>query len=184
MPRFSRRNGHGSLAQRGFSYLWVLLMVALMGVGMTLVAEIYHTTLRREQEKELIFIGRQFREALRRYYEFAPAGAQKVYPMSLDDLLQDSRTLSIHRHLRRIYKDPITGKAEWGVLRVGGRIVGVHSLSDQAPLKKAGFEPSEQMFIKAERYSAWLFSYPADLVVTTDGAALGIGNPLGDHHAK
>lgn len=185
MPRFSRRKEWTRRpAQWGFSYLWVLLMVALLGVGMTLVAEVYHTTLRREQEKELLFIGRQFREALRRYHESAPAGAQKLYPVSLDELLQDSRALSLQRHLRRLYKDPVTGKAEWGLLRIGGRIVGVHSLSEQEPLKKTGFEPSEQMFTNAERYSAWLFSYPADLMVKADGAELGAGSAPGDHHVK
>lgn len=185
MPRSSSPAGHTSRkSQRGFSYLWVLLMVALLGVGMTLVAEVYHTTLRREQERELIFIGRQFREALRRYHEAVPMGAPKTYPASLDELLQDSRSVSVQRHLRRVYNDPMTGKAEWGLIRVGGRIVGIHSLSEQEPLKKTGFEASEQMFMNAGRYSAWVFSYPADLIVKADGAEIGAGGATEIHHAK
>lgn len=180
MARFDSNRGR----QRGFSYLWVLLLVALMGVGMTLTAEVYRTTVQRQQEKELIFIGHQFREALRRYAEAAPAGTPHPYPDALEDLLRDSRSVAMRRHLRRIYVDPLTGKAEWGMIRVGGKIVGIHSLSPRLPLKQSGFDASEQSFANAESYSDWAFTYPADLMVKTDGAALPPNTVPGVDHAK
>ena len=62
------------------------------------------------------------------------------YPESLDDLLEDNRGLVTRRHLRKIFVDPMTGRSEWGLVRVGGRIVGVHSLSDAIPVKQANFD--------------------------------------------
>ena len=46
----------------------------------------------------------------------------------------------------QIYPDPLTGKAEWGLARAGGRIVGVHSLSDRQPHKEDGFDADDQRF--------------------------------------
>lgn len=151
--------------ERGFSYLWVLMAVALMSVGMVVAAEVYMTSARRENEKELLFIGRQFREAIARYYESMPGGA-KHYPQSLDSLLRDPRFPGMRRHLRRIYIDPMTGKAEWGVLRVGKRIVGVHSVSVAAPLKVGNFEPADAGFAGKKKYSEWVFTHPPHLSVS------------------
>jgi hypothetical protein len=42
----------------------------------------------------------------------------------------------MQRYLRRIYRDPMTSKTEWGLVQsVDGRIMGVHSLSKDKPLK-------------------------------------------------
>jgi type II secretory pathway pseudopilin PulG len=157
--------------QQGFAYLWLLLLVALMGVGMTQVATVYETTLRQEQEKELLFVGRQFREALRQYYEHTPAGQPQKYPASLEELLGDPRFVSAHRYLRRIYRDPVTGSAEWGLVVVAGRIVGVHSLSDQKPLKLKGFAAEDGAFQDAAHYSDWAFTYPPGLLIKSEGQA-------------
>lgn len=40
----------------------------------------------------------------------------------------------------------MTGKAEWGLVVVAGRVVGVHSLSQDMPIKVANFEPAEAAF--------------------------------------
>lgn len=139
----------------GVSYLWVLVTVALLAIGSALAGTIYAIDLKREREQELLRIGREFRAALLAYYEVSP-GAKK-FPPSLDDLLRDPRFPGIKRHLRRIYADPITGKAEWGVVRIGDQIVGVHSLSDRAPLKLGNFEPDEADFTGKVKYSDWIF---------------------------
>ena len=151
--------------QTGLSYLWVLLLVAFMGVSLTLAVEIDSTASQRDKEKELLTIGRQFRAAIGRYYETQLAGSKREYPATLDDLLQDNRVPGIKRHLRKVFVDPMTGKAEWGLVLVGGRIVGVHSLSDKIPIKQEGFEAEDMNLRGKERYAEWMFVYPFDLML-------------------
>jgi type II secretory pathway pseudopilin PulG len=153
-----------SARQAGFSYLWVLLLVALMGVGLTVVAEMDSAISQRDREKALLVTGRQFQIAIGRYYEGA-AGGRNEYPATLEDLLQDPRYPGIMRHLRKIFTDPMTGKAEWGLLRIGGRIVGVHSLSEKTPIKQANFEAEVSHFAGAQKYTDWVFTYPPDLIL-------------------
>lgn len=159
--------------RRGFTYLWTLLVIAFMGIGLVIASEVYSTALQREREQELIFIGREFRQAIGRYYESNMAGGQKQYPLTLDDLLKDPRFPNGRRYLRRIYIDPMTGKNQWGTILVRGRVAGVYSLSEKVPIKQDHFEGSESGFRGKEKYSEWKFTYPADLVLSP---------PLGTGH--
>lgn len=152
-------------SQNGFTYLWMLLLVALMGIALTAVAQVHTTIVQRDKEQALLMMGRQFQTAIGRYYESQVNAGKKEYPASLDDLLLDPRFPGVKRHLRQVFVDPMTGKAEWGLLRVGGRIVGVYSLSEQTPIKQANFEATIGHFAGAKKYSDWVFSYPADLTV-------------------
>lgn len=151
--------------ESGFTYLWVLFLVFLMGLGLMAASEIASTASQREKEKELLAIGRQFRTAISSYYEIQVPGGRHQYPTSLEDLLLDRRHPGIRRHLRKIFVDPLTGKAEWGEVRVGGRIVGVHSLSGKMPIKQAGFETENMAFKGKQKYSEWFFVYPPDLII-------------------
>lgn len=143
--------------QSGFSYLWVLLLVAVMGLGLSVASDMYVTTAKREREKELLAIGRQFQAAIRRYHDFRAGEAQAQYPASLEDLLRDPRAPGTVRHLRKIFVDPMTGKAEWGLIKLGDRVVGVHSMSRDAVLKKDGFDPDQQGLAQRDNYAQWLF---------------------------
>jgi len=74
--------------------------------------------------------------------------------------VQDPRYLATRRHLRRIYLDPMTGTREWGLLKgPDGGIVGVHSLSPAAPMKRANFPVGLDAFEKAKTYADWKFVY-------------------------
>lgn len=147
------------VAQRGFTYLAVLFMVALMGLALTGIGTVWHTAAQREKERELLYVGKQFRRAIESYYESSP-GALKKYPSSLDELLKDSRFPNIRRHLRRIYRDPVGGGKEWGIIRAPqGGIMGVHSLSTEAPLKKARFREADRGLSDKARYADWQFVY-------------------------
>jgi type II secretory pathway pseudopilin PulG len=157
-------SGSASARQAGFSYLWVLLLVALMGVGLTVAAEMDSTISQRDREKALLATGRQFQIAIGRYHKSA-AGGRNEYPAALEDLLQDARYPGTMRHLRKIFIDPMTGKAEWGLVRIGGRIVGVHSLSEKTPIKQANFEAEVSHFAGAQKYTDWVFTYPPDLIL-------------------
>jgi len=128
----------------------------------TIGVEVDSTFVQRERERELLSVGRQFRAAIGRYYETTLSAGRHEYPVSLDELLQDNRAAGITRHLRKVFVDPMTGKPEWGLVRVGGRIVGVHSLSDKIPIKQDGFEPEELSLRNKRKISEWVFAYSGE----------------------
>ena len=118
-------------AQGGFTYVGLLLLLAVLALASLLTSEVAATATRRAQERELDGIGREFADALRAYARVTPAGAS-ARPMRLDDLLKDPRVFVTRRFLRRIYVDPLTGRAEWGTMVApGGGIVAVYSLAKQ-----------------------------------------------------
>lgn len=137
----------------------MLLLVATTSTGALALGTMWQTAQRRDQERELLAIGDEFRRAIGSYHRQA-AGGRRQYPRRLEDLVLDPRAPDVRRHLRRIYADPITGKDTWGIVRApDGGIMGVHSLSDAAPLKTASFAPVDRAFEGMTRYSAWQFVY-------------------------
>jgi type II secretory pathway pseudopilin PulG len=141
---------------RGFTYLTVLFMVAIMGFGLALAGEVWHTAAAREKEAELLYAGNQYRKAIERYYLSGP----RQYPRSLEDLLKDPRKPDTVRHLRRLYPDPITGKSEWGIVKApDGGVMGVYSTSEEQPLKTAGFRLRDRGFENVAKYSGWNFAH-------------------------
>jgi type II secretory pathway pseudopilin PulG len=143
--------------QRGFTYIAVLFVVAVLAGGLALAGEVWQTSAMREREADLLFIGNQYRRAIRLYYEATP-GPLKRYPRSLDELIKDARQASSQRYLRRLYPDPITGSDDWGlVMAPDGGILGVHSRSEAAPLKIAGFRVRDANLEGMRRYSDWKF---------------------------
>lgn len=147
--------------QRGFTYLAVLLAVAVIGIGLAATGKIWSQARQREQEQELLFVGNQFRQAIALYYQRTP-GAAPRYPAELEDLLQDKRYPGTQRYLRKLYADPMTGKPEWGLVTApGGGIMGVYSLSGMTPIKTSGFWERDRTFEGANHYSDWKFFYEA-----------------------
>ena len=118
-------------------------------------------------------MGHQLRGAIARYYETQVSGGKSEYPVSLDDLLLDNRFPGIRRHLRKVFIDPMTSKPEWGLMRVGGRIVGVYSLSETMPIKQDRFEAEDMAFRGKAKYSEWVFTYPPDLLLRDPAAVAG-----------
>jgi hypothetical protein len=158
--------------QGGFTYLMVMIFVAAMGFGLAAVGEFTSHAEQRAKEVELLFVGDQFRQAIRAYYEGTP-GIAKRYPQKLEDLLKDARYPVAKRYLRRIYVDPMTAKAQWGVVEApGGGIMGVYSRSTTEPVKSGAFAVADRAFTGATHYSDWQFSY---LPVTAP--APGAGGP-------
>ena len=118
----------GAKCQRGFTYLWVLVAIAVLGIGLLAISEIWVTSARRQKLVELDWIGGEFTRAIGSYYQATP-GAAKAYPKNLQELVQDQRYVTVRRHLRTVYINPFTGKADWAlVLAADGRIRGVRSV--------------------------------------------------------
>ena len=146
-------------AERGFTYIWILFTVALAGIVLAAAGQLWQTEARREKEVELMFAGEQFRQAIGSYYESSP-GMPKRFPDSEQKLLFDDRFPIPKRHLRKFYFDPMTGRAEWGLIRKPGiGIVGVHSFSTRKPFKRANFHERYAAFSDAASYQDWAFVY-------------------------
>lgn len=142
--------------ERGFTYLGALFLVALTGMALAAAGQFWSTANQRARERELLWVGNQYAQALRSYYRASPGVAQ--YPQALEDLLEDRRFPSAHRHLRRLYPDPITGSADWRLIRsFDGRIAGIHSRSQQGPLKQARFPAQWVEFERMGSYADWHF---------------------------
>jgi len=147
-------------AQHGLTYIALLLAIALHGAALAAIGTVWHTAQKRERERELLFIGEQFRRAIRSYAQSGP-GVQGQLPRALDDLLLDPRFPGVKRHLRKIFTDPMTGANEWGLVKTpdGKGILGVYSLSDEVPLKTANFQPAQTVFEQAGSYADWKFVF-------------------------
>jgi len=145
----------------GFTFLGLMLVIAVLGVMLLSVGELWHFARKRDKELELLFVGDQYRRAIKSYYDQTPASnRQQQYPMTLEELLKDPRYPTTQRYLRRIYPDPVSGNEEWGLLKnPSGGIVGVHSLSEDTPAKLGGFRPVDGEFEGKAKYSDWHFMY-------------------------
>jgi type II secretory pathway pseudopilin PulG len=156
--------------QGGFTYIGLLLAIALAGTALAGAGTLWSTEAKRDREAELLFVGDQFRRAIASYYETAPAGQPNRFPSKLEDLVQDRRWPTVRRHLRKLYADPITGSPEWAIVRGPNEtIAGVHSKSSVAPLKRAGFPKDYEQFSSATSYTDWKFAHSPTRAETPRG---------------
>lgn len=148
-------------SRNGFTYIGILIAITIIGVALAETGIIWHTAQQRDRERQLLYVGDQFRLAIDRYYNVGAAvGAAGQYPQSLDDLLRDPRLVGVSRYLRKIYYDPMTGTQHWGLIRNSvGRIMGVYSLSDKYPIKQSNFPSTDKGFEGKKKYSQWTFIY-------------------------
>lgn len=158
-------------AQGGFTYLGVLLLIMVMGMGLASAGEMWATASRRDRERQLLWVGTQYAQALRSYYRSSPGVAQ--YPKELADLLQDERFPNPKHHLRQLYPDPIGG-GEWALMRgFDGRITGLSSASTEKPLKQANFPSQWSDFNGMASYKDWQFVAEKAFLDGSSGAAKG-----------
>ena len=144
---------------RGFTYIGLLVAIAVMGIGLAAAGPIARTLQLRDKERELLFIGDEMRRAIGQFYEKSPGGL-KQYPKKLEELLRDNRYPNVQRYLRKLYTDPLTGKKQWGLIETPGvGITGVYSLSAETPVKTANFPALYKSFQGAKKYSDWKFVY-------------------------
>jgi type II secretory pathway pseudopilin PulG len=156
MPRLYRSSD-------GFTYIAALFMVVIMGIMMGAVGQSVRVIMQREKEKELIFRGLQYRDAIERWN----SKPVKVPLKDLKDLVEPTTSSNIDRSkdrmLRKLYKDPMTADGKWKTLPnppdpVQG-IYGVASTSNEEPLKQGNFPEIIKSFEGKKKYSEWEFIY-------------------------
>jgi type II secretory pathway pseudopilin PulG len=151
--------------ERGFTYVGLLVLVALIGVMLAAAGEVASTAARREREAQLLWVGHEYRAAIGRYWS-----QRRTYPQSLQDLLgaapgtTSDSAVPVH-YIRRLYADPMTNAVDWALVPApGGGIMGVASSSKRAPLKTGHFEDVDREFEKATSYNDWQFTFASAVV--------------------
>jgi len=159
----------------GFTYLGLIIFIAIIGIASAASLQVGSILERRAAEEELLDVGAAFLDALVSYYAATPAGQAATMPQSLEDLLKDPRYPNTLRHLRKLYVDPLTGKAEWGTIMMpsagGVGIIGVYSLSEAAPIKVGNFSTRFQDFQGKASYRDWKFLAVPEPVVAAPAIA-------------
>jgi type II secretory pathway pseudopilin PulG len=144
---------------KGFTYLGLLIFIAVIGLASTAGVSVGTLVQRRSAEQDLLFIGSQFRNAFQSYYTATPAG-QRPYPNTLEELVKDPRFPQPVRHLRKVYADPITGKIDWVLIAAPmGGTMGISSKSEAQPIKIGNFDEADKMLEGKSKYSEWVFFY-------------------------
>jgi type II secretory pathway pseudopilin PulG len=142
----------------GFAVVALVVLVAIIGIAAACAIKLGSVRERRAREAQLLEVGNAFSEALSSYAEATPRGGQRE-PMALEDLVRDPRFPGVRRHLRKIFADPLTGRAEWGIVqseRAAG-IIGVYSLAPGRPVKTGNFDPAHEDFAGKTSYRDWIF---------------------------
>jgi type II secretory pathway pseudopilin PulG len=145
------------MRQRGYILVVTMFMAFMVAVLLIALARWWQAEARREKERELLWVGSQFRAALAGYAAASPAGATPR-PPDLAALLRDDRDGTLRRHLRRIYIDPMTASDAWGIVTAeDGSVLAVHSRFSGRPLAPDGASPRFRMFEGTTLYSQWRF---------------------------
>jgi general secretion pathway protein G len=121
--------GRGAARPRraaGLTYVELLVTCAVLAILAAATIPVAKTALKREREVELRQALRQIRTAIDQYKTYCDSGLiikegvdSECYPPDLDTLVKGvSQVGTIDKKLkflRRIPKDPFTGKPEWGL---------------------------------------------------------------------
>ena len=171
---------HGTW-QGGFTLLGLLFLVAGLGVGMAALGTMWHSAVQREKERDLLFAGDQYSQAIESFWSVPlPVGTPRRLPKNFAELLADPRFPDTVRHLRRVYRDPMTGSDEWGLLKgPDGGIAGVYSLSGGAPFKRANFPSAYAAFAEAQSYRDWVFRFDVEKAERDAAQAAKAAAPAG-----
>jgi len=126
MTRTARR----ALARdRGFSFVELLVVTALIGILASAIMPLAHVAMQRQREIELRRTLRELRTSIDHFKDAADQGmiagtelklGNEGYPPTLDVLVEGVRAAGTAadrklKFLRRIPADPITGSKEWGM---------------------------------------------------------------------
>jgi type II secretory pathway pseudopilin PulG len=186
MTAAADRTPTGSRRQGGFTYLSLIILVAVIGLVAASTLKMGALLQRARAEQELLNIGAEFSDALQSYANATPAG-QPPQPPSLKELLKDPRFPGVRRHLRKLFVDPMTGSAEWGVVYLADKVgvIAVYSLSDAKAIKLSNFPSRYQVFEGKSLVSDWRFTMtgkaatagPADSAAPRQPVSPGIPNP-------
>lgn len=137
-------------------------MVVVTGIMLAAIGQSVSVIMQREREKELIFRGLQYRDAIERWNKKPNPPPLKDLKELVEPTVSSNVDRSKDRFLRKLYTDPITGR-EWKTLPSPPDphqgIYGVASPSDKEPFKQGNFPEVIKKFEGKKKYSEWEFVY-------------------------
>jgi type II secretory pathway pseudopilin PulG len=141
---------------RGFTYLGLMAAIVILGILLTTAARVWSFSEQRDREAQLLWVGDQYRLAIAGYFT-----AAHHFPLALENLLLDDTSPVPRRFLRQLYRDPITGEADWDLILdpASNGIMGVASKSKLAPIKRRNFPDIDVGFLDTECYCDWKFIF-------------------------
>lgn len=157
-----RKRSEGTIIA-GFSLLELIITLAILSILVVAVVPLTRNNLKRQREAELKQTLREIRQAIDRYKIDCPTLVgpldhkvnDECYPPTLETLVEGitppNSTRKI-RYLRRMPRDPITGKEEWGF----------RSLQDDPKSDSWGgqniydvYSKSEETALNGTKYKDW-----------------------------
>jgi hypothetical protein len=162
---------------KGFAYMVMLFLLAIIGVSLGVVSQDSDTLLKREKELDWVFVGKQYQRAIASYYQQSPEGI-KTLPHNLEELIEDKRFIKPKHHLRKNYGDPANFNQAWNlILNEQNQLTGVRSNSLQEILStKIAKEFADNADQTPAKYSDVKFTFkqvlaPAEQVIDQAAAA-------------
>lgn len=163
---FNLQFNHGK--PKGLTLLILLVSLSVMEIFLLLSYIPWKTVVKRELEKELIFRGNQYVEAIRIYQMKNPGR----FPSKLEELLEK-------KCIRKLYKDPISSDGEWDIIVPSSQIVpgtergGIQKIviipnklikKYPQPIQVIGVvssspEKSFKIYCGGDKYNKWFFYY-------------------------
>ena len=108
-PKLTPR-GPSAVPTEGFALVGLVVAIFIILLALSVAAPTVARSLRREREVEAVHRANAYVNAIRRYHL-----KTNTYPGSLEQL---EKTNNI-RYLRQRYSDPMTGKPDWRLIKVG-----------------------------------------------------------------
>jgi type II secretory pathway pseudopilin PulG len=185
-PCCRRRTSRASEA--GYNLVILVVAITVLNILVAAAIPLWRSAIRRDKEEELIFRGFQYAEAIRVFnHRFGRL------PVRLEELIEAQP-----RSIRKLWADPITGKRDWVLIRVGpagGNVPNPPAEGDQgeatnppptAPDGSVGLGPirgvrsrsnhaSIKVMFNQNRYDKWEFT--VDLLSEQAASFGGVGVP-------
>ncbi|MEW6089101.1 MAG: type II secretion system protein [bacterium] len=121
-------------SSEGFTYIWLMIFIAVMCINLAVVAPVWRTIVKRDKEEELKFRLESIRNGIKEYKK-----KYNKFPADISELVA-------FKCLRKPFFDPVTGKLDW-TLNGDLGFSDIHSRSKEESMKS-----SEG---KRDYYSAW-----------------------------
>lgn len=131
-PVAPRAAGTSRAAANGYSLVMVVMLITVMNIAVAIALPMWSGLIQRDKEEELIARGLQYAEAIRVF--------QRRFgrlPVKLEELVKVEP-----RSIRRLWEDPMTGKADW-ILIFEGAPPGAPQIDPETgqPLPPGGNDP-------------------------------------------
>lgn len=151
------RNGKGDRGDAAAGFTLPVMLVVMIGVsGVAASADISNRYRQaREREVELIFRGLAYVRAIKSFYLAEKDPKLRRLPRDLGEIENDPRS-AYRRHIRELYKDPLTG-GEFRILQESGGVTGVASSSRDKLFRRTRLSDQIPFAAGAERYDQVLF---------------------------